>query len=120
LPLLRKRGPDRVKKILNMSSLLGSIELADFPEGAAYRIAKCGLNMLTKLQSIQLAKENFIVYSSHPGLVKTDMSVGISKIFPELVINPDESISKQLAKLDSATAADSGKFIDYEGQVLKY
>ncbi|KAG1437685.1 hypothetical protein G6F55_014058 [Rhizopus delemar] len=103
-----------------MSSLLGSIELADFPEGTAYRIAKSGLNMLTKLQSTQLAKENFVVYASHPGLVKTDMSVDISKTFPDLVINPDESISKQLAKLDNATAADSGKLIDYEGQVLKY
>ncbi|KAG1619076.1 hypothetical protein G6F46_003450 [Rhizopus delemar] len=99
-----------------MSSLLGSIELADFPEGTAYRIAKSGLNMLTKLQSTQLAKENFVVYASHPGLVKTDMSVDISKTFPDLVINPDESISKQLAKLDNATAADSGKLIDYEGQ----
>ena len=120
LPLLRRRGPDRVKKILNMSSLLGSIELADFPEGLAYRISKSALDMLTKLQSLQLAKENFIVYASHPGLVKTDMSRDAIKIFPDLAINPDESISKQLAKLDSATAADSGKLIDYEGQVLKY
>ncbi|KAG1048408.1 hypothetical protein G6F43_009197 [Rhizopus delemar] len=120
LPLLRKRGPDRVKKILNISSYLGSIELADFPEGTAYRISKSALNMLTKLQSVQLAKENFVVYASHPGLVRTDMSANVKESFEFKFINPDESISKQLAKLDNATAADSGKLIDYEGQVLKY
>jgi NAD(P)-dependent dehydrogenase (short-subunit alcohol dehydrogenase family) len=103
-----------------MSSLLGSIELADFSEAAAYRISKSALNMLTKLQSTQLAKENFVVYASHPGLVRTDMSADVQESARFKFINPDESISKQLAKLDSATAADSGKLIDYEGQVLKY
>ncbi|KAG0923253.1 hypothetical protein G6F64_013830 [Rhizopus arrhizus] len=78
LPLLRKRGPDRVKKILNMSSLLGSIELTNSSEGTAYKISKSCVTMLTKLQSIQLAKENFVVYASHPGLVRTDMTVGIT------------------------------------------
>ncbi|KAG1150803.1 hypothetical protein G6F37_005864 [Rhizopus arrhizus] len=114
LPLLRKRGPDRVKKIVNMSSILGSVELAGFSEGTAYRISKSALNMLTKLQSIQLAKENIIVYASHPGWVKTDMGGENGDIYA------DESISGQLAKLDSVTAADAGKLINYKGEVLNY
>lgn len=57
--------------------MLGSIaqmETGDgFGFGSVYCVSKAGLNMLTKMFACQLAKENFIVYSSHPGWVKTEL-----------------------------------------------
>lgn len=78
LPLLRKRGDERVKKIVNISSSLGSIRsattyLAGCNTLGSYRVSKAALNMLTKLQALHLAKENFIVCSIHPGWCKTEM-----------------------------------------------
>jgi NAD(P)-dependent dehydrogenase (short-subunit alcohol dehydrogenase family) len=114
LPLLRKRGKDHIKKIVNISSLLGSIGGSDIQEAATYRISKAALNMVTKLQSLQLAEENFIVYSAHPGWVQTDMGG------PDAHITPDVSIKGMLSKLESATSKDNGGFFDYTGEPVEW
>lgn len=118
LPLLRKRGQDNVKKILNISSILGSIELINqvSPAGSqpSYNISKAALNMYVKLLSNNLSKENFIVYSSHPGWVKTDMGGDSAPV------EIKDSITGQLAKLESATAKDNGGFFDFEGKTLPW
>ncbi|CAO3690307.1 unnamed protein product [Rhizopus stolonifer] len=120
LPLLRKRGNERVKKIVNMSSILGSIKgagspgLAFFNSIASYRVSKTALNMVTKLQSIHLAKENFIVYSIHPGWCQTDMGG------EQAPLTTEESIRGQLVKIDSITASDNGGFFDWSGDVIEH
>jgi NAD(P)-dependent dehydrogenase (short-subunit alcohol dehydrogenase family) len=118
VPLLRKRGQDKVKKILNISSFLGSI--ADLgianptTRGSAYGVSKAALNMLTKMNATLLAKENFIVYSTHPGWVKTDMGGDSAPV--EQV----DSIAGMLKKLDSVTGEDNGSFFNYTGEALKW
>ncbi|EPB87863.1 hypothetical protein HMPREF1544_05392 [Mucor circinelloides 1006PhL] len=118
LPLLQKRGKDHVKKILNISSLLGSIELINqiSPAGdhPAYNISKAALNMYTKMLANNLAKDNFIVYSSHPGWVLTDLGG------PNAPLQAVDSIRGQLAKLESVTAKDNGGYFDYEGKTLPW
>ncbi|KAL9538250.1 hypothetical protein MBANPS3_011075 [Mucor bainieri] len=127
LPLLRKRGKDHVKKILNISSILGSIQLYDqvassadedptSPAGKnpAYGISKAALNMYVKMLANHLAKENFVVYSSHPGWVATELG---GQAAPVQAV---DSISGQLAKLESATAKDNGGFFDFEGKTLPW
>jgi NAD(P)-dependent dehydrogenase (short-subunit alcohol dehydrogenase family) len=118
LPLLRKRGQDNVKKIVNISSILGSIELINqvSPAGAqpSYNISKAALNMYVKMLANNLAKENFVVYSSHPGWVKTDMGGDSAPV------EIKDSIAGQLAKLESVTAKDNGGFFDFEGKTLPW
>ncbi|KAL7311853.1 hypothetical protein PS15m_009568 [Mucor circinelloides] len=118
LPLLQKRGKDHVKKIVNISSLLGSIECINqlFPAGnqPAYNISKAALNMYTKMLANNLAKDNFIVYSSNPGWVPTDLGG------PNAPLQAVDSIRGQLAKLESATAKDNGGFFDYDGKSLPW
>ncbi|KAG1486785.1 hypothetical protein G6F46_011712 [Rhizopus delemar] len=70
--------------------------------------------MTTKLQALHLAKENFIVYASHPGWVQTDMGGKEAKISPE------ESVKGQLAKLDSVTEQDNGGYFDWQSNPLDY
>ncbi|KAL9549046.1 hypothetical protein MBANPS3_005410 [Mucor bainieri] len=118
LPLLRLRGKDHVKKILNMSSIMGSIELVNqvTPKNGqpACSISKAALNMYTKMLANNLAKENFIVYASYPGWCATDLG---GKNAPMKV---KDSIVGQLAKLDSATAKDNGGFFDFRGKSLPW
>ncbi|KAK4513065.1 uncharacterized protein ATC70_000103 [Mucor velutinosus] len=118
LPLLQKRGADHVKKIVNISSLLGSIELINqaSPTGTmpSYSISKAALNMYTKMLSNNLAKNNFIVYSSHPGWVKTEAGG------EEAPVEVEDSISGQLNILDQVTAKDNGAFLDWEGNAVPW
>lgn len=118
LPLLKKRGADRVKKIVNISSLLGSIELINqaSPTGIrpSYNISKAALNMYTKMLANNLAQDNFIVYSSHPGWVKTEAGG------EDAPVEVEDSISGQLTVLDSVSAKDNGAFLDWEGNAVPW
>ncbi|KAI9366654.1 4-dihydrotrisporin dehydrogenase [Pilaira anomala] len=118
LPILRKRGQDKVKKVLNMSSMLGSIADMETGDGlgfgSAYCVSKAALNMLTKMFANQLAKENFILYSSHPGWVKTELGGD------DAPVEKKDSIAGQLAKIDSLTAEDNGCFFDFEGKPMNW
>lgn len=115
LPLLRQRN---TKKILNISSFLGSItNIATANPGGhapAYGVSKTALNMLTKLFANHLASENFIVYSTHPGWVKTDMGGDSAPV--EQV----DSIAGMLKVLDTITHQDNGSFYNYTGAKLEW
>ena len=129
LPLLRKRGQDKVKtrsrqgqdkvkKIVNISSILGSISaIQDInPTGrsAGYCISKTAVNMLTKITSLQLAKENFIVYAQHPGWVKTDMGGD------DAPVEQVDSIKGMLKVVDSVTPEETGSYFNYTGDKLNW
>lgn len=118
LPILRKRGQEHRKTIMNMSSLLGSMELMTTGDGlgygGAYCVSKAAVNMLTKMFANQLAEENFIVYAADPGWVKTDMGTSNAPL------EAHESISGMLAKLDSLTPAENGGFFNYEGKTTPW
>jgi NAD(P)-dependent dehydrogenase (short-subunit alcohol dehydrogenase family) len=81
LPLLHKS--DGIKKIMNMSSILGSISAMEdgngWGFGSSYCVSKAAVNMMTKMMSNALAKDNFIVYASHPGWCDTG-KLNIEKI----------------------------------------
>ncbi|KAF7724903.1 hypothetical protein EC973_000562 [Apophysomyces ossiformis] len=110
---LRKR---KTRKIINISSSLGSIGYPkDIGTSApAYSVSKAGENMLSKLFSVQLEKENFIVLALHPGWVKTDMGTGRAPL------EPIESISGMLKVIENLTTEDNGKFLDYQGQPMPW
>lgn len=111
LPALR-RGTD--KRIAFLSSIMGSI--ADNSGGGAYlyRSAKAGLNQAVKSLSVDLAKENFIVLPLHPGWVKTDMGG------PNAMIDTQTSVTGLLQCIQSAGAAQSGKFLNYDGKTIAW
>ncbi|KAI7900979.1 4-dihydrotrisporin dehydrogenase [Cokeromyces recurvatus] len=118
VPIMRKRGQDKVKKILNMSSILGSVASMQDADGwgfsPAYCISKAASNMLTKMMANKLGKENFVVYASHPGWCQTDMGGHAAPTTTE------DSIRGQLAIIDRLTEKDNGKYYDFEGQTLPW
>jgi NAD(P)-dependent dehydrogenase (short-subunit alcohol dehydrogenase family) len=77
LPLIRKSGAGR---IVNLSSILGSLTLHADPKSPiyhaksfAYDASKTALNAFTVHLAYELRDTNIKVNSAHPGWVKTDM-----------------------------------------------
>ncbi|KAI8334059.1 4-dihydrotrisporin dehydrogenase [Blakeslea trispora] len=118
LSLLRKRGQNKIKKIVNISSTLGSISSIDRFEDSAnvtdYCLSKAALNMLTHLTGNALAKENFIVYACCPGHVRTDMGG------QDAPLGLEESITNQITKLEEVTLKDNGSFFGNDGNVIPW
>lgn len=104
--------------VINMSSLLGSVELnGKYPmefKVYAYRVSKAGLNMLTRCLAVDLDSDGILCSVVHPGWVQTDMG---GKQAP---LTPEESISSLLAVVSSLTEKDHGQFLDYEGKNLPW
>jgi NAD(P)-dependent dehydrogenase (short-subunit alcohol dehydrogenase family) len=118
---MRKRGQDKTKQILNVSSAIGSLTLVtDFNKripvkaSPAYHVSKTALNMLTKLTADELAEENFIVATVSPGWVRTDMGSQHADLAPE------ESIFGMLTHLGKLNAKDNGSFYNYDGTPIPW
>ena len=77
LPLMKKSGKGR---IVNVSSILGSISVSNDPDGGiyeskpfAYSASKAAVNMFTVHLAASVKDHGILVNSVHPGWVKTDM-----------------------------------------------
>ncbi|KAK7702727.1 putative secondary metabolism biosynthetic enzyme [Botryosphaeria dothidea] len=106
LPVLKKGN---LKKIINISSTLGSITKADaymHMRNPSYKISKAALNMLTVQYSISLKKEGFTVIAISPGWLKTDLGSQAADLEPEQGANATLDI------VSRATSADTGKFFN--------
>ena len=111
LPAVR-RG--KAKKIVNISSKMGSI--ADNTGGGsyAYRMSKAALNMGTRSLAVDLKREGISVITMHPGWVLMDMGG------PNALVDNDESINGLLAVIDKASLEESGRFWDFRGNELPW
>jgi len=106
------RRSDR-KIVVNVSSVMGSI--ADTSGGhVAYRTTKAALNMVTKVLAGDLAGDGIIVFSIHPGWVRTDMGG------PDGDVSADESAVVLRAIFENLSPADTGKYINYTGEDLPW
>ncbi|KAI8137111.1 4-dihydrotrisporin dehydrogenase [Fennellomyces sp. T-0311] len=114
LPLLR--GGD-TRKIVNITSVLGSIKLTDrVPKVVVpvYRVSKAAVNMLGKLFAEELRDEGFTVLLLHPGYVQTEMGGANADI------TPAQSIEGMISVIENATKEDNGKCVTYDNQPLPW
>lgn len=110
LPRLRE---GRGKKIVNLTSMLGSISAATGGR-YAYRSSKTAVNMVTKLLAEDLRGEGFRTVALHPGWVQTRMG-GAGAPIP-----PDQSIRGMLRIIDGLTAEQSGRVFDFQGREIPW
>ena len=110
LPLLKK---GREKKVVNITSVMGSIQLST-GDMAPYRVSKAALNMLTKNLAIAYRPYGITVVGLHPGWVRTDMGG------PEAPLRVEESVSKLLGIIENLSPSRSGEVISVDGQVIPY
>lgn len=110
LPNLQK---GKEKKIVNITSLLGSIQ-NNSGGMYSYRASKAALNQLTKTMSIELEKEGFICVVLHPGWVRTDMGGEGAPYVPE------ESVRSMISVIDKLKPSSNGQFFDLNGQQIAW
>jgi NAD(P)-dependent dehydrogenase (short-subunit alcohol dehydrogenase family) len=101
-------------KVVNMTSLMGSI--ADNGSGRAYpyRLSKAALNMATRNLAHELRPLGAIAVSLHPGWVKTEM--GGAGATEEI----GDAVARLVALIDRLRPEDSGKFWHAKGQELPW
>lgn len=100
--------------IANMSSKVGSMTENTSGGGYIYRSSKAALNSVVKSLSNDLLPKGIISVALHPGWVQTEMGG------PNALISPEASAAGLKSVLDQLSAADSGSFIDYQGQTLPW
>jgi len=102
------------KKIINITSKMGSI--ADNSGGGAYiyRSSKTALNMVTKSLAVDLAPRGIIAAVLHPGWVQTDMGG------PNALITTQQSVTGMRQVIARLNTKDSGKFYGYDGQEIPW
>ncbi|HEU4707802.1 MAG TPA: SDR family oxidoreductase, partial [Methylophilaceae bacterium] len=100
------------KKIVNITSKMGSID--DNTSGGyyLYRSSKAALNMVVKSLSLDLAPRGITTIVLHPGWVQTDMG-GSHAPTP-----PERSVAGMRKVIAGLSQKDSGKFYDFNGQEI--
>jgi len=87
----------------------------------AYRASKAALNQLVRTASIELARRapEAICVALHPGTVATTLSAPFGSGGHQL-FTPAEAAAYLLNVVDGLTAAQSGGFLDWQGEVVPY
>lgn len=106
LPHVRRGG---AKKLVHITSGMGSIADNQRGESYGYRMSKAALNMMSKSLSIDLRGDGIISFVINPGWVQTDMG-GASAPTPVA-----DSAAGILARIDAATLETSGTFQNWNG-----
>ena len=102
------------KKIIFISSQMGSIDDNYSGRFYFYRSSKSALNSAAKSLAIDWKDKNISVLMLHPGWVKTDMGGKSAKL--EI---PD-SIQHMIQVISDLNLETSGSFVNYEGNKLEW
>jgi NAD(P)-dependent dehydrogenase (short-subunit alcohol dehydrogenase family) len=102
------------KKIVTLSSILGSIAENDSGGMYGYRSTKAAVNAVMRTLSIDLAARGIIAVPMHPGWVRTDMGG------PRAPIDAQTSVAGMIRVIAGLTSAQTGKFLSYTGEALPW
>jgi len=104
----------RLRKIVALSSKMGSI--ADNGSGGSYlyRTSKVAANMVMKSLAIDLKPRGIAVATLHPGWVMTEMGG------PNALITTEKSVAGMRAVIDQLSIHNAGRFIAYDGQEIPW
>lgn len=101
-------------KVVNLSSVLGSVGSVDGFHTPSYAVSKAALNMVTALLAQALAERGATVLAFHPGWVMTDMG-GDGAQLPAA-----DAVASMLGVVDAATPADNGRFLNRRGEPMPW
>lgn len=108
-PLLADAGV-----VANLSSVMGSISTRDEFRSPSYCLSKAAQNMATVLLAKALAPRRIRVVALHPGWVQTAMGGDDARI------SVARSATGLLAVIDALRPAQSGQFLDWQGEVVPW
>ena len=104
--------------IINVSSISATVISVNRGE---YCVAKAGLSMATQLFAVRLGEYNIPVYEVRPGVIKTDMTAGVTEKYDKLIaeglcVTPRWGFPDDIGRAVSSLA--SGDFPYSTGQVI--
>ena len=117
--LLARRLTENVKageakKMVAISSNVGSIGATSSGGGLAYRMSKAAMNMAFKSLSIDWAQAGIATMMLHPGWVQTDMGGSNANITTK------ESVSGMRALIEAMSLDNNAEFRAYDGRYLEW
>ena len=107
LPLLGRAAHPRV---VNISSLAGSISAKEDSRYYCYSASKAALNMLTRAMAAELRPRGITVVAVTPGWVQTELGGARAPLTVE------ESARSLAGMIGRVSEADAGQFLDRDGQ----
>jgi NAD(P)-dependent dehydrogenase (short-subunit alcohol dehydrogenase family) len=118
-PLLAKGS---TKKVVTISSFVGSIASSLPVANTVYGSTKAALNYVTRSIHKEHLKEGFIVFPIDPGMVDTDMFQSAKEEFLQFgsPITSEESAKTMLEVINRAGPEDSGRFWSHGGTELSW
>ena len=102
------------KKIITLSSIMGSIAENDSSGDFIYRSSKAAVNAVMKSLAGDLKSEGITVVVLHPGWVRTEMGG------PDAAIEVPESVTGMRAVIAGLKESDSGRFFNYDGTEIPW
>ena len=102
------------KKMIFVSSRVGSIEQNTGGGMYSYRSSKTALNQVVKSLSVDLTADRVTAIALHPGWVLTDMGGH------NALIDVKTSVSGMISVIESSTFSDTGKFFNYDGSNINW
>ena len=102
------------KKLVYITSKMGSIDDNSGGGSYIYRSSKTALNSAVRSLSVDLASEGFSVAVLHPGWVRTDMGG------PNGLIDTNTSVSGMVSVIDGLDQSSSGQFFNYDGSTIAW
>ena len=111
LPMLRHGSQPRV---VNVTSLMGSISDNHSGGSYGYRMSKAALNMATRSLGHELGPEGIVSIVIHPGWVRTDMGGSRAPV------EPKDAIAAMIRTIDALGPEHAGTFVDRDGKPLPW
>jgi NAD(P)-dependent dehydrogenase (short-subunit alcohol dehydrogenase family) len=102
------------KKLLYVTSKMGSIDDNKGGGSYVYRSSKAALNAVVKSIAVDLAGDGFDVAVLHPGWVRTDMGG------PNGLIDTETSVAGMVAVIDKLGGSNTGSFFNYDGTIIPW
>lgn len=103
-----------LKKIVSITSKMGSIDDNTSGGSYIYRTSKTALNSMMRSLTHDLKSQGIATLTLHPGWVRTDMGG------PGGWIDTPESIQGMINQINRLSLKNSGQYIDYAGKPINW
>ena len=103
-----------LKKVISITSKMGSIDDNTSGGSYIYRSSKTALNSMMQSLSHDLKHHGIATLTLHPGWVRTDMG-GMGGW-----IDAYESVQGMIKQIDKLTIDNSGRYVDYAGKSINW
>ena len=114
LPIIGPLVASTHGKLAVISSRMGSMGLRHSSIGTLYRASKAALNSVLADTALNFGPQGATCVAFHPGWVKTDMGGD------EADLTVEQSVTGMRTALAALTAADNGRFLNYDGTPLPW